>query len=388
MSGSPAGITQESRATVDDVETMCPLKYWLPALVVLLLGCSSKGSASGGDGSASEAGKSEADTATDGPSRDVGVPGVDGGQGQDAHDVATGIDAAHDLAAIKDSKVERSGAIDGFQGGEVEGSPLDAAAEAGLVGLGTCESPIDIPPGRPHLDVPVNTTAAVNILASPCGNNGKDVILRVQVLSQQPQLFYADTFGATWNTMLLFSDTCDKAKPPAGVDTVVCNDDACGTSQSQVAAVLSYGYHYLILSGAQGMSGDATIHVQSAVLGNGPIAVLPIGAGSVKGTTSGNDRSGLCDTSGAKNSYWWQSCPGDPAGTFTASTCGGARWDTALSLQIPRADAVSCNDDDNNCGMQSTITAAIPPGGGIQVLTVGGSVGTSVGDYTLTYTRP
>jgi hypothetical protein len=188
--------------------------------------------------------------------------------------------------------------------------------------------------------------------------------------------------------MLMFSDTCDKAQLPTGAGTVACNDDACGTSQSQVAAILSYGNHYLIVSGVQSAGGDVTIHLQSAVLGNGPIAALPVGTGSARGTTSGNDRSGLCDTSGAKDSYWWQSCPDDAAGTFTASTCGGARWDTALSLQIPRADAVSCNDDDNNCGMQSTIAYPMPPGAGIQVLTVGGATGTSVGDYTLTYTRP
>jgi hypothetical protein len=38
--------------------------------------------------------------------------------------------------------------------------------------------------------------------------------------------------------------------------------------------------------------------------------------------------------------------------------------------------------------MQSTIAYALPPGAGIQVLTVGGATGTSIGDYTLTYTRP
>ena len=157
---------------------------------------------------------------------------------------------------------------------------------------------------------------------------------------------------------------------------------ACG-------AALYLGCCFLLLRRSfNGESGDTTVHIQGAVLGNGPTSALPGGAGSVQGITSGMDRSGLCDTSGAKNNYWWLSCPDDVGGAFTASTCGGARWDTALQLQIPRTDTLSCNDDDPICGMQSTVATTLPPGAGIQVLTVGGTTGDSMGAYALTYTRP
>jgi hypothetical protein len=238
------------------------------------------------------------------------------------------------------------------------------------------------------MDVAVSTTQASHIFGLPCASNGQDLVIKFAVRSQQPQLIYADTFGTTWNTVLFFSDACNKAKPPTstGTDAVVCSDDACGTTQSQVVAALGYGWHYLIVSGANGESGDVTVHMQSAALGNGPSVTLPQGSSAVQGTTSGTDRSGLCEASGAMDNYWWLSCPDDTGGDVKATTCYGASFDTILGLQIPRVDVLSCNDDDSTCGMQSTLFTSVPPGAGVQVLTVGGATGS--GDYTLVYTRP
>lgn len=385
---------------------MCPTKCGLAALAIIsfTLGCSSSSSTSGGDSSANDR---EAGSALDGArlNADAGAgkdaydtggvdtAAVDANMAVDAQDAAIAVDSAGDRVvakdgAVKDVAAERGDGSDAPQVIDTELSGIDASIEAGLAGLGTCASPIEIPAGRSRIDVGVSTATAAHVLNFPCGSNGADLVFQIHVLSQQPQLFYADTFGTPWNTMLFFSETCDQPKAPTGVDMVTCSDDACGTSQSQVVAALSYGYHYLIVSGANGESGDVTVHVESAILGNGTISYMPVGSGSVQGTTGGIDRSGLCDTSGAKNNYWWQSCPADIGGDFAASTCGGARWDTALSLQIPRADIVSCNDDDKDCGHQSTLKVSVPTGAGIQILTVGGTDGTSNGDYTLSYTRP
>jgi hypothetical protein len=375
---------------------MCLAKCGLAALAVIFLslGCSSSSLKSGLDGSANdqEAGRALDTTAIDSAdgkaSKDVHDTSAVDGTALDVNIALDAHDGALDRLATKDGAADRGEVLDAPQVVDTEIAGIDAPSDIGLAGLGTCASPIDIPAGRSKIDVQVSTAQAVHVLNFPCGSNGADIVIRIHVLTQQPQLFYADTFGAAWNTMLFFSDTCEQPKAPTGADIVACSDDACGTSQSQVVAVLNYGYHYLLVSGANGESGDVTVHVQSAILGSGTIANLLAGTGSVEGNTSGIDRSGLCDTSGAKNNYWWQSCPDDVPGAFTASTCGGARWDTALSLQIPRADILSCNDDDNDCGMQSTIKLSMPAGAGIQVLTVGGSTGTSIGNYTLTYTRP
>jgi hypothetical protein len=204
---------------------------------------------------------------------------------------------------------------------------------------------------------------------------------------------YADTFGTSLNTALFFTDTCDIPTPPDSSDMAVCNDDACGTSQSQAFAPLAYGFHYLIVSGVNGDSGDVIVHFQHAPLGNGPIAALPQGSATATGTVGGLDTTRTCDMAGPKNSYWWVSCPDDLGGNFHASTCDGADWDTALILQIPRLDTVSCNDDDLTCGVQSTVDTAITPGAGMFVLTVARTLMIRIGDltnytYTLTYTRP
>jgi hypothetical protein len=109
----------------------------------------------------------------------------------------------------------------------------------------------------------------------------------------------------------------------------------------------------------------------------------------VQGTTiSGIDTSGLCDSAGPKNSYWWANCPDYAGGDFTATTCNGANWDTVLIMQIPQLGTTSCSDDDTSCGILSTVNATIPSGAGLYVLTVSGSLMSTFGDYTLAYTLP
>jgi hypothetical protein len=410
---------------------MKSIGYRLAALAAILvgLGCSSKTSVSVKDGG------SEAGVAMDGKSMDgKGVDSlrsdvnamVDGGRGVDTRDVG-GIDLAAsdvstngrdarevggiDVAALeasvavrdtrdagsaidgerdaRDSAGARNDASDSPLGGTPDGSVIDVGVDSRPAALGTCASPIVVQLNGSPVNVTVSTAAADHHLDSPCASNGGDVIVKFRVPTEQPQLVYADTFGAAWNTVLFFSDTCDKpTAPTTGAGMVACNDDACGTGQSQVVAALGLGYHYLIVSGANGESGDVTVHIQTASLGNGSVSVLPHGTGVRKGTTSGSDSSDLCDASGPKDNYWWLTCPTDVGGDLNASTCQGTNWDTVLSLQIPRDKVSDCNDDDYSCGMQSTIKDTVSPGAGIQVLIVGGATGTSMGDYSLTYTRP
>lgn len=376
-------------------------------MLFLGLGCSSKTAKSDGDGSVytREVGK-----AVDARSVDRGAADLDGdhdagGDNLAALDAGDPCDAANtpdgashfgsseldasDGAIPKDTVTNHDDVADAPRAPDARAATTDTAID--VVRLGSCAFPIDISPDLVRADIAVDTNQAPHILDFPCGGNGADVVLRFQVDS--PQLVYADTLGTTWNTMLFFSDACDTAQTPPGVDTTsmtVCSDDACGTGQSQAVAALGYGWHYLIVSGANGESGSATVHFQRALVGNGPLAELPEGSISVQGTTSGSDSAGepQCEAAGPKNSYWWLTCPDYVGGDLQASTCQGATWDTVLSLQIPRNNTLSCNDDDKSCGRQSTLGTTVPPGAGIQVLTVGGGVGNSMGDYNLTFTRP
>jgi len=384
---------------------MSTFKYLLPALAMLLLelGCSSKASQSGKDGSANENEAGQGgdsrnldSKALDAKAFDVGVAdkagALDSNLSPDVRDAANGSDLGRDSASTKDGPLDFGGSIDTFQtkdgAKDVIDSAMDVPVDSRPTGLGTCASPIKIPSGVVQVDITQDTTGAAHALDFPCTSNGSDLVFLIDVASQQPQLIYADTFGTSWNTALFISSTCDAPKPVGDLDAV-CSDDACGTSQSQVAAALGYGYYYLIVSGANGESGSVTVHIEAAALGTGPIVALPQGSGSVPGITSGIDRSGMCDSAGPINSYWWLSCPEDVGGQFHASTCDGLKWDTVLGLQVPRTNPQpACNDDDNACGMRSTLDSTLPPGAGLQVLPVGGSNASDMGSYTLTYTRP
>jgi hypothetical protein len=383
-------------------------------LLILGVGCSSHSSESAGDASieAGQAGKG-----IDSRSADVEATGIDSGRLIDAptgvdlavldagvlRDVVSAIDAfveidgtswdvsrgldGLDVRATTDTRDSASKSNDAFDAPSIHDTNGDVAADSAVFLTGNCANPIVIPNYNSYSVLLAKTTGASHILDFPCASNGADVVFKVQVT--QPEIAYADTFGTSWNTALFFSDTCDRPNSPDGTGTDTCSDDACGTSQSQAFAKLDYGWHYLIVSGVNGESGNVTVHFQHAPIGSGELASLPMDQNQVQGTTiSGIDTSGLCDSAGPKNSYWWANCPDYAGGDFTATTCNGANWDTVLIMQIPQLGTTSCSDDDTSCGILSTVNATIPSGAGLYVLTVSGSLMSTFGDYTLAYTLP
>jgi hypothetical protein len=204
------------------------------------------------------------------------------------------------------------------------------------------------------------------------------------------ELVYAHTFGASWNTILVLGESCPGArKPSLGAGQISCSDDACGTQQSQVVAHLGIGPHYLIVSGANGEAGDVTIHFEHVLSASiSSILQLPEGSSTVTGVTAGNTVTSQCEAGGPEQSYWWTTCPDYAGGTFSATTCSLTTWDTVLLLQVPRGPIFQCADDDPDCGRQSTITTTIPGGAGLHMLTIDGATNKALGDYTIRYQRP
>jgi hypothetical protein len=271
----------------------------------------------------------------------------------------------------------------GGTGGTTGGGGTGGAG--GVSGMGTCVKPVPIPMGA-HAEVTVSNVGAAHALDLPCGPNSGTVVLSF-TLSQR-ELVYADTFGANWNTILYFSSSCALTPGTPDAGTSQCSDDECGTQQSQAVAILGYGQHFLILSGAAGATGTATVHFQHAPIGNGPLSLLGAGMSTRTGTTGGIGLMNTCEAAGADDSYWWRTCPDYAGGAFKASTCNGAAFDTVLSLQVPRGDLISCSDDDPNCGRQSTLNATIPAGPGINVINVDSSTMSNAGAYSVAITRP
>jgi hypothetical protein len=253
----------------------------------------------------------------------------------------------------------------------------------------SCATPIPIPMEAASADLVVTTTGESKKVEFSCGQGGPDVVLSFTVL--QPELVYVDTFGTSWNTILAFSNTCPtealKGNPAAG--TTTCNDDACATTQSQIVGVFPVGIYYIFVSGANGESGDVTLHFQHTPIGNGPLVALPAGSATLTGTTNGEGAmNDVCEGPGPENSYWWLTCPDYIGGAFSASTCTGTSFDTILALQVPRTKIASCIDDSDPCGTRSSMKSTIPPGAGLNVLSIDGGSMSAFGAYQIIYTRP
>ena len=222
-----------------------------------------------------------------------------------------------------------------------------------------------------------NTTSARHDTAGTCActSAGNDVFYRFTLTV--PEIVYADTIGATWDTALFLQDSGGNNLTPGGTGQVTCNDDlssaglctVAGATTSQVLARLNPGTYYLVLSGCG--AGMATIHFQHLPAGNGPTArITPTGSvQTVTGTTSGTGQlTSTCCSGGPENSYWWVTCPGAAATTFYASSCSAttganlAAYDVEISQNSAlRSTGISvCNDDTGYvCGAGASMSSTI-----------------------------
>jgi hypothetical protein len=73
------------------------------------------------------------------------------------------------------------------------------------------------------------------------------------------------------------------------------------------------------------------------------------------------------------------------AGNYTISTCGGASWDTYLYLSTAPCGGSLIAYNDDNCGLQSSITAYLNPG--IYYVAIEGYSSLSQGDFELNITK-
>jgi len=250
-----------------------------------------------------------------------------------------------------------------------------------------CTGAIEISLAAPQTTLTANLVGANRDITATCtGSNGADVFYRFTIPAGSRQLVYADTFGAAFDTVLQFASGCSS---PLSTGTTAgdgpCNDDSCGTLQSQAVSLLSPGTYYLIVAGYGGNTGVTPVRFQHMLVGNGPVNLLNAGSSSLSGSTSGTGQITGCTGSGPENTYWWRTCQTAGAGTLTATTCSRAQWDTVLYLYNGDGAGGACNDD--ACALQSTINAPVSGGAGLHALTIDG-FGSGAGPYTIAVTRP
>lgn len=151
----------------------------------------------------------------------------------------------------------------------------------------------------------------------------------------------------TNNGALIFANTSTgqiAANPAAGP----ANGTTTGTSPTGTYTIILTGCEFVLTLHAElGDAGDLR-HLAQAPCGVGPLHVIT-------------------GTNGANDADLYRITIDTPA-SFSASTCGGAGFDTQLFLLDTNGRGIACNDD--TCSAQSTITNALVTTPGVYYLAV------------------
>lgn len=119
-----------------------------------------------------------------------------------------------------------------------------------------------------------------------------------------------------------------------------------------------------------------------------PLAAVP-GAYSGSSVSATNDGSASCGQSGSSRDVWLKVTPAANA-ALVASTCGGASWDTVLSVHTGcpgnNANQIGCLDD--SCGQQTQLSVNVAAGGTYYVRIAGFNGARGEFTINLTYTDP
>jgi len=263
---------------------------------------------------------------------------------------------------------------------EADGPPADSAPPDGCVPTGEdiCGDGIDqdcsgsdavcaandMPVGA--IDVTAGGTFTADLLlahddlaSKGCGGDGgREVFYEITLAA--PQAYYLDTFGAGFDTSVrVFGGTaCAAVGSTQGPQA--CNDDACGTGESQLAVALPAGTSCLVVDknekgGQQPTRGTFQLHVAP---GGRTGTQLSPGISTQTGDTCGATNvweptdPAACNQGHAKDlAYFFTVCPGQTA-HLDASTCSNVaatHFDTELYVRpVGKADLV-CVDDTNTC---------------------------------------
>jgi hypothetical protein len=220
-----------------------------------------------------------------------------------------------------------------------------------------------------------------------CTGSNNTVFYRIDILTKS--IVYVETFGSTTNTIVGF-------RPVGAASSTSCNDNACGSMQSQSAIVADVGALIIEVGNAAGSSGAFTMRYTIQPAGAGDVtAITPTTTTQtvIGSTTATNGVAQSCGsaTSAGEDAFYFMTCPSDPARRLHVSTCG-SYFDTLVEQRSVGVAAV-CNDDagngecpitgGNNYG--SNIVPNLPAGAGLHVFYVDGYSSTSFGRYVLQY---
>lgn len=211
-----------------------------------------------------------------------------------------------------------------------------------------------------------------NLPSRGCGGNGgRDVFYEITLAA--PQVYYLDTFSSGLDTSVRVFGGIACAAVTSTQSPQACNDDACGTGESQLAVALPAGTSCLVVDrngsgGQQPSKGGFQLHI---VPGGRTGTRLPSGVstqtGDTCGSTNGSEPTDLaaCNSGRAKDlAYFFTVCPGQTA-RLDASTCSNpaaTHFDTQLYVRPVGGTDVVCVDDTDTCAARPDRSDGHPDG--------------------------
>jgi hypothetical protein len=264
-----------------------------------------------------------------------------------------------------------------------------------------CTSPTSVTLSMNAIDLETTftTDAGTATIAPPCASGAVSAEVFYAVRFSAKVYLYADTFGSSLDTVLFLLNPakgqadCKPITMPTTMGDAVCSDNACGTNQSQMVAVLAPGNYVLGVGVVGSTAGTVTTHLQYALAASGSEKPLAQGSSMPMGQTVGStgniqNQSSSCTAAGPEDGYWWVSCPNDPGGMLTASTCGTTTWESVLATEIPGRSGSPYVCAIDSCLPGTSLTDTIPAGAGFRALIIDGNTVGASGQYTINVTRP
>jgi hypothetical protein len=192
-----------------------------------------------------------------------------------------------------------------------------------------------------------------------CGAaGGRDVFYTVTLAA--PQVYYFDTFGSSFDTVIrVFDKACGNVG--TGANATACVDDACGGGKSQLAVSLPAGTSCIVVDQQSSavIGGAIMLRVIRGGRDGRPLASgISSNTGDTCPLTNVTEPVDVnCDgpgSGGRDDALFFTLCPSQTL-TLDADTCNATTsYDSVLYVKRVTGQQVGCNDD--TCGTQSRIT--------------------------------
>jgi hypothetical protein len=222
--------------------------------------------------------------------------------------------------------------------------------------------------------------------ANGCGGSGgRDLFYSVTLT--QPEVYYFDTFGSSFNTVVrVYGKPC--AQVGTGSGASACGDDSCGGTQTQLAVPLPTGQSCIVVDQSDAaQTGSLVLRVMR---GKRDGLILATGMQTTAGnTTTGTnvtDPIDMCDAPGSGGrdvAYFFTVCPGVTL-TLDADICPAPAWDPVLYVsRVTSASTTQLACRDDNCGAGPDLQNISITNGQLFVLYVDGFDPTFYGPFTM-----